>query len=104
MQADLASDSQKGDRSTVERFGRVDILVINAAVFPPSMFVEVSAETWDHTVDAGRKGAWLLARFAAKPDQLESLRAAPVGAQRVATLNCQIQSQAARLGYSRLQT
>jgi NAD(P)-dependent dehydrogenase (short-subunit alcohol dehydrogenase family) len=58
VQADLASDSQKGDRSTVERFGRVDILVINAAVFPPSMFVEVSAATRDYTMDADREDAY----------------------------------------------
>ena len=74
MQADPArrNDSPRGDRSNRGAFGRLDILVINAAV-------KVSAETWDHTVDAGRKGAWLLARFAAKPDQLESVCAASMG-------------------------
>jgi NAD(P)-dependent dehydrogenase (short-subunit alcohol dehydrogenase family) len=68
VQADLASlnDSQTVIDQAVERFGRVDILVNNAAVFPPSMFVEVSAETWDYTVDTDLKGAYFLGQFAAK--------------------------------------
>lgn len=68
VQADMASleDSQKVIDQTVERFGRVDILVNNAAVFPPSIFVEVSEKTWDYTVDADLKGAFFLAQFAAR--------------------------------------
>jgi NAD(P)-dependent dehydrogenase (short-subunit alcohol dehydrogenase family) len=68
VQADLASlqDSQKVIDQTVERFGRIDILVNNAAVFPPSMFVEVTQEVWDQTVDTDLKGAYFLAQFAAK--------------------------------------
>jgi NAD(P)-dependent dehydrogenase (short-subunit alcohol dehydrogenase family) len=68
VQADLASlaDSQKVIDLTLERFGRIDILVNNAAVFPPSMFLEVSEETFDHTADTDLKGAYFLAQFAAK--------------------------------------
>jgi NAD(P)-dependent dehydrogenase (short-subunit alcohol dehydrogenase family) len=68
VQADLASlkDSQKVIDQAVERFGRVDILVNNAAVFPPSLFIEVSEQTWDKTVDTDLKGAFFLAQFAAK--------------------------------------
>ncbi len=68
VQADLGSlkDSQKVIDQAVERFGRVDILVNNAAVFPPSVFVEVSEETWDYTVDTDLKGAYFLAQFAAR--------------------------------------
>jgi NAD(P)-dependent dehydrogenase (short-subunit alcohol dehydrogenase family) len=68
VQADMASleDSQKVIELAVERFGRVDILVNNAAVFPPSIFIEVSEKTWDYTVDADLKGAFFLAQFAAK--------------------------------------
>jgi NAD(P)-dependent dehydrogenase (short-subunit alcohol dehydrogenase family) len=68
VQADLASlkDSQKVIDQAVERFGRVDILVNNAAVFPPSLAIEVSEETWDQTVDTDLKGAFFLAQFAAK--------------------------------------
>jgi NAD(P)-dependent dehydrogenase (short-subunit alcohol dehydrogenase family) len=67
VQADLSSlqDSQRVVDQAVERFGRLDILVNNAGVFPPSMFLEVSEETWDTTVDADLKGAFFLAQFAA---------------------------------------
>jgi NAD(P)-dependent dehydrogenase (short-subunit alcohol dehydrogenase family) len=68
VQADLGSlhDSQRVIDQAVERFGRVDILVNNAAVFPPSIFVEVSESTWDTTVDTDLKGAFFLAQFAAR--------------------------------------
>ncbi len=68
MQADLSSlkDSQKVIDETMERFGRVDILVNNAAVFPPSIFIEVSEKTWDHTANTDLKGAFFLAQFAAR--------------------------------------
>lgn len=68
LQADVASlgDSQKVIDQAVERFGYVDILVNNAAVFPPSLFVEVSEEVWDQTVDTDLKGAYFLAQCAAK--------------------------------------
>src|SRR5262245_20676208 len=68
VQADVASlqDSQRLSDQAVERFGRVDILVNNAAVFPPSLFVEVSEDVFDHTVDTNLKGAYFLAQFAAR--------------------------------------
>ncbi|EEF59741.1 SDR family NAD(P)-dependent oxidoreductase [Pedosphaera parvula] len=68
VQADLGSlkDSQKVISQALERFGRVDILVNNAAVFPPCLFLEMTEEVWDHTVDTDLKGAYFLAQFAAK--------------------------------------
>jgi NAD(P)-dependent dehydrogenase (short-subunit alcohol dehydrogenase family) len=68
IQADHAKlkDSQKVIDQAVERFGHVDILVNNAAVFPPSLAVEVSEETWDRTIDTDLKGAFFLAQYAAK--------------------------------------
>jgi NAD(P)-dependent dehydrogenase (short-subunit alcohol dehydrogenase family) len=68
VQADLGKleDSRKVIGQTVERFGRVDILVNNAAVFPPSLFIEASEEVWDQTVDTDLKGAYFLSQFAAK--------------------------------------
>jgi NAD(P)-dependent dehydrogenase (short-subunit alcohol dehydrogenase family) len=68
VQADLASlrDSQKVIDQAVERFGHVDILVNNAAVFPPSLSIEVSEQTWDQTIDTDLKGAFFLAQFVAK--------------------------------------
>lgn len=68
LQADMASlpDLQRVIDQAVERFGGVDILVNNAAVFPASMFLETSEETWNYTHDADLKGAYFLAQFAAK--------------------------------------
>jgi NAD(P)-dependent dehydrogenase (short-subunit alcohol dehydrogenase family) len=68
VQADLTSlkDSQRVIDQAVERFGRLDILVNNAAVFPMSLAIEVSEETWDRTIDTDLKGAFFLAQFAAK--------------------------------------
>jgi NAD(P)-dependent dehydrogenase (short-subunit alcohol dehydrogenase family) len=67
-QADLASlkDSQKVIDQAPARFGRVDILVNNAAVFPPSLSIEVTEKTRDQTIDTDLKGAFFLAQFAAK--------------------------------------
>ncbi len=46
VQADLANlqDSQRVIDQAKGRFGRVDILVNNAAVFPGAIFLEVTAE------------------------------------------------------------
>ncbi|SEM19889.1 SDR family NAD(P)-dependent oxidoreductase [Bradyrhizobium sp. OK095] len=68
VQADLVNlkDSQRVIDQAVERFGHVDILVNNAAVFPMSLFIEISEQTWDETVDTDLKGAFFLAQFAAK--------------------------------------
>jgi NAD(P)-dependent dehydrogenase (short-subunit alcohol dehydrogenase family) len=68
IQADLANlkDSQNVIDRAVERFGQVNILVNNAAVFPPSLAIEVSEETWDRTLDTDLKGAFFLAQYAAK--------------------------------------
>ena len=68
VQADLASlqDSQHVIDQAIQTFGRVDILVNNAAVFPGAIFLEVTEKIWDDTVDPDLKGAFFLAQFAAK--------------------------------------
>jgi NAD(P)-dependent dehydrogenase (short-subunit alcohol dehydrogenase family) len=68
IQADLGSleDSQRVVDQALERFGHIDILVNNAAVFPGCMFLEVSEKVWDDTLDPDLKGAFFLAQFAAK--------------------------------------
>jgi NADP-dependent 3-hydroxy acid dehydrogenase YdfG len=48
--------------ATIERYGRVDILVNSAGYGPPMPLVELSEEVWDATVDSCLKGAYLMAR------------------------------------------
>jgi NAD(P)-dependent dehydrogenase (short-subunit alcohol dehydrogenase family) len=66
--ADIASltGSQKVIDLAVERFGRVDILVNNAALYTPSFAMETTEELFDSIVDANLKGAFFLAQYAAK--------------------------------------
>jgi NAD(P)-dependent dehydrogenase (short-subunit alcohol dehydrogenase family) len=67
VQADAGSieDARRVIDLTVSRFGRIDILVNNAAVFPGSLSIETSEALWDQTVDTDLKGAFFIAKFAA---------------------------------------
>ena len=56
--------------STVDAFGRVDILINNAAVFtellqPRKRFDEISVEEWDRVMAVNVRGTWLCARAVA---------------------------------------
>ena len=41
---------------TVKEFGKVDILVNNAAIFKMNKFLDLTEETWDDTIDVDLKG------------------------------------------------
>jgi NAD(P)-dependent dehydrogenase (short-subunit alcohol dehydrogenase family) len=68
VQADVASldDSRRVIDLAGERFGRVDILVNNAALYTPSFALETSEELFDSVVGADLKGAFFLAQYAAQ--------------------------------------
>lgn len=68
IQADVGqvSDSRRVVQTAVERFGRLDILVNNAAVFPGSTGLEMTEEIWDETFDTDTKGAFFMAQIAAQ--------------------------------------
>lgn len=68
MQADASSleDCRRVTETAVARFGGVDILVNNAAVFPPSLSVEVTETLWDKTMGVDLKGAFFLSQLAAQ--------------------------------------
>src|SRR5439155_6413284 len=62
--ADKAS-TERMAKAAVERFGRIDILVNNAAHFrhvQKSVFDEIDVEEWDKAFDVNVRGTWLCAR------------------------------------------
>lgn len=58
IQADAGNsdDAQRVIDFAVSRFGSVDILVNNAAVFPPRLSIEMTEAIWDETVNTDLKG------------------------------------------------
>ncbi len=68
VQADIGTlgDSRRVVDSAIERFGGVDILVNNAALYTPSFALDTSEELFDSVVGADLKGAFFLAQYAAK--------------------------------------
>lgn len=66
--ADAANvnDTQNVIDSTMQRFGRLDILVNNAAVFYRCLAEEMTEPVWDQTIDTDLKGAFFTARAAAE--------------------------------------
>jgi 3-oxoacyl-[acyl-carrier protein] reductase len=64
----LRADVSKADdvRSMAERalneFGQIDILCPNAAIFDPSLIVDMSEELWDRLIDVNLKGVFLSVR------------------------------------------
>src|SRR5882762_1128816 len=47
---------------TVERFGRVDLLVANAGIWEGAPIEEMSETLWDRVLDANLKGTWAACR------------------------------------------
>jgi 3-oxoacyl-[acyl-carrier protein] reductase len=65
VQADVSKADQVKNmvRNTLERFGRVDVLVNNAGTLVPAKsFLESTEEDWDRTLDVNLKGAYLCCR------------------------------------------
>jgi SDR family mycofactocin-dependent oxidoreductase len=48
--------------TTLDRFGRIDILFNNAGICAYGLAHELSEEAWDSMLDINLKGAWLVAR------------------------------------------
>jgi NAD(P)-dependent dehydrogenase (short-subunit alcohol dehydrogenase family) len=59
-----ATDMRATVDGTVERFGRLDIVVNNAVVFARGTAVSVSEEDWDRAMAVNLKGAFLSAKSA----------------------------------------
>jgi 3-oxoacyl-[acyl-carrier protein] reductase len=50
--------------ATVEKFGRVDILVCNAGIWEGAAVEEIAEELWDRVIDVNLKGTWTVCRAA----------------------------------------
>lgn len=51
---------------TIEKFGKLDILVNNVGIFPFKPFIEMAEEDWDKVLDINLKSVFLCSQAAAK--------------------------------------
>ena len=61
-----AADVQRMIASALERFGRIDVLINNAAVYFKTPFAHVTESEWDLTMDINLKGSFLCAKAVAE--------------------------------------
>jgi NAD(P)-dependent dehydrogenase (short-subunit alcohol dehydrogenase family) len=66
VEADVsaAADVERMVGTTLATYGRIDILVNNAAVTIPASVVEASEEVWDRTMAIDLKGVFLASKYA----------------------------------------
>lgn len=64
VRADVAEVGQAAAlvETTLESFGRVDVLVANAGIWEGAAVEEMSEELWDRVVNANLKGTWAACR------------------------------------------
>lgn len=60
-----ADDVEKVVSDVRRRFGRLDLLVNNASIFPEGDLLEVTEEAWDRALDVNLKGPFLTVKAAA---------------------------------------
>ena len=68
VQADTSSSSDVGDlmAAAVDRFGRIDILVNNAAILIRTHFLDIEESEWDRIMEVNLKGFFLCSQTAAR--------------------------------------
>ena len=73
-----AGEVESAVRTSLERWGRLDILVLNAGTWAGSKIHETSEEQWDTLLDLNLKGAFLTLKYAI-PWLIEQKRGTIVG-------------------------
>jgi len=66
IKADVSDSSQvkRMIERAAQEFGRIDVLVNNAAVCPAGTVLSTSEETWDYVIDLNLKGVFLCSKYA----------------------------------------
>ena len=64
VQADVSvwDDAQRIARETLEKFGRIDLLVLNAGIWEGAPIEEMSEELWNKVLNTNLKAAWAMTK------------------------------------------
>jgi 3-oxoacyl-[acyl-carrier protein] reductase len=69
VQTDIADkgDADRAVKTTLDHYGRLDILVQNAGIYPWTLIENIEPEEWDSVLAVNLKGTYLSARAALAP-------------------------------------
>ncbi len=60
----IVDDAKRMIQTSVDRFGRIDVLVANAGIIPLGDILESSAADWDQVMAIDGRGTWLTCKYA----------------------------------------